>query len=102
MRKRESEVRVRATKDKERKKITKILNANATITMHICTVTVAIVHLCTILHPLMWVFFWLKCVKLITFFILHNFATSDAVALKCVMAYGSGFFFFFSSLYNTY
>ena len=63
MRKRERDVRVRATRDKEREKITKILNASATLTVHICTVTVAIVHLCTILHPLMWVFFGSKCVK---------------------------------------
>ena len=53
---------------RERKKgakleIIKILNARAAITVHICTVIVAIVHLCTILHPLMWVFFWLKCVE---------------------------------------
>ena len=57
MRKMESEVRVRATRDKEREKITKILNAIATITVHIFMVTVAIVYLCTILLPLMWVFF---------------------------------------------
>ena len=66
MRKRESEVRVsnqRQARDKEREKITKILNASATLTVHICTVIVAIVHLCTILHPLMWVFFGSKCVK---------------------------------------
>ena len=37
----------------ERKKI----DRRATVTMHICTDTVAIVHKCTILHPLMWVFF---------------------------------------------
>ena len=37
--------------------IIKILNAHATVTVHICMVTVAIVHLCTILHPLIWVFF---------------------------------------------
>jgi len=47
---------VRATRDKEREKIIKILNASVTVTMHICMVTVAIVHLCTILHPLIWVF----------------------------------------------
>ena len=41
----------------ERENITKILNASAIITVHIYTVTVVIVHLCTILHPLMWVFF---------------------------------------------
>ena len=41
----------------------KILNANATIIAHICIIIVAIVHLCTILHPLMWVFFLSKFVK---------------------------------------
>ena len=39
MRKSESEVRVRATRDKEREKITKILNASATVTVHKCTVS---------------------------------------------------------------
>ena len=48
-RKRESEV--------ERGKNNKISNARAIVTLHICTVTVALVHLCTILHPLVWVFF---------------------------------------------
>ena len=53
MRIRESEVRMRATRDKEiEKKNTKILNVNVTITMHICTVIVTLVHLYTILHPL--------------------------------------------------
>ena len=56
MRKTESKVRVRVTKDNEREKITKILNASATIIVHICTIIVAFVHLCTILHPLMCVF----------------------------------------------
>ena len=78
----------------EKCEINKTLVCKVTVTVHICKVTVTM-HICTILQALMWVFFWLKCVKLITFFILHNFATSDAVALKCVMAYGSGFFFFF-------
>ena len=53
------------------KKNTKILNAQATVTMHIYTVIVALVHLCTILHPLMWVFFWSKCAYLNIFSILH-------------------------------
>ena len=48
---------MRAIRDKEREKITKILNASATATVHICMVTIAIVHLCIILHPLMWVCF---------------------------------------------
>ena len=69
MRKRESEVRVKAIRDK--KKISKIL-------MHICMVTVAIVHLCTILHPLMWVFFLVKMCKMKGF--LH-FASTDMDAL---------------------
>ena len=43
MRKMESEVRVRATRDKEREKITKILNASVIVTVHIFMVTVAIV-----------------------------------------------------------
>ena len=41
---------------RERKKvgteINIISNAHATVTVHICTVTVAIVHKCTILHKL--------------------------------------------------
>ena len=52
-------------REKKRSKleIIKIMYRRATVTVHICTVTVAFVHLCTILHPLMWVFFWSKCVK---------------------------------------
>ena len=41
------------SKNKEREKTIKILNAHDTVTVHICTVTIAIVHLCTILHTLM-------------------------------------------------
>ena len=84
MRKMESEVRVRATKDNEREKITKILNASATITVHICTVTEAIVHLCIFLHSLMWIFFWWKCVKWRVFFfcILQDFAPTNVDALS--------------------
>ena len=59
----------------------KTLVCKATVTMHICTVTIALLYICTILQTLMWVFFWLKCVKLTTFCILHNFATSKVVAL---------------------
>ena len=58
-----SEVRVRGSKEqesevKEKEKISKILNARATVIMHIyiCMVTVTLVHICTILHPLMWLF----------------------------------------------
>ena len=59
-----------------------ILNAHATVTVHICTVTIAIVHLCTILHPLMCVCFCSKCVKLAHFSILHNFASTNVIALS--------------------
>ena len=45
-------------KERSESEIIKILNAHATVAVHLCTVTVAIVHLCTILHPLMWVFFF--------------------------------------------
>ena len=73
-------------KKKEKKRseldIIKILNAHATVAVHICMVTVAIVHLCTILHSLMWMFFCSKCVKSISFFILHNFAQTDVIALS--------------------
>ena len=53
--------------------------------MHICTVTVAIVQKCTILHLLMWVFFCSNCVKLVTFSILHNYTSIDVIALKTKM-----------------
>ena len=53
---------MRATRDKEREKNTKILNVSVTVTMHICTVIVALVHLCTITLTEMSVF-WSKCVK---------------------------------------
>ena len=52
--------------------IIKILNARAIVTVHICTVTIALVHLCTILHLLIWVFFCSKCVKSVTFSILQD------------------------------
>ena len=51
------------SRDKREKKINKIINASAIVTVHICIFTVAIMHLCTFLHPLMWVFFWSKCVN---------------------------------------
>ena len=75
--------RVRATETKREKKIVKILNAHATVTMHICTITVAIVHLCTTLHPLILVFFCSKCVKSVTLSILQNFTHTDVDALRC-------------------
>ena len=63
-----------------RTEINKIINTHATVTMHICTVTVAIMHKCTIMHKLVWVFFYSNCVKLITFSILHNYAQADVIA----------------------
>ena len=40
-----------------REKKYKIIDKRATVTVHICTVTVAIVNKCKILHSLMWIFF---------------------------------------------
>ena len=42
-------------KEREKKvqtEINKIINTHAIVTMHICTVTVTIVHKCTIMHKL--------------------------------------------------
>ena len=50
-------------KNKVRTKINIITNAHATVTLHICTVIVTIMHKCTIMHKLMWVFFLLKLCK---------------------------------------
>ena len=69
-------------KEKERKKTNKKINGSATVTVHICTVTVAIVHKCIILHPLMWVFFGPKCVKRLHFSILQNYPPADVIALR--------------------
>ena len=49
--------------------------------MLICTITVAIVHKWTILHPLMWVFFGPKYIKRLHFSILQKFTQSDVIAL---------------------
>ena len=66
---------------KVRTEINKIINTHTTVTVHICTVTIAIVHKCTIMHKLVWVFFCSNCVKLATFSILHNYAQADVIAL---------------------
>ena len=47
---------------KMRTEINIITNAHATVTVHICMVTVAIVHKCTIMHKLMWVVFFAQIV----------------------------------------
>ena len=56
---------------KVRTEINKIINTHTTVTVHICTVTVAIVYKYTILHPLMWVFFLVKMYKIGTFFFIY-------------------------------
>ena len=56
--------KMKSNQRQEREKINKIINASTTITVHICTITIAIVHLCTFLHILMWVFFWVKMCKM--------------------------------------
>ena len=43
--------------------INKVTNTHAIVTVHIYTVTIAIVHKCTIMHKLVWVFFLLKSCK---------------------------------------
>ena len=48
--------------------------------------TVAIVHKCTILHPLMWVFFEPNCVKGLPFSILQNYPLVDVIALIIMLS----------------
>ena len=64
------------------REINKIINTHAIVTVHIYTITVAIVYLYTSLHPLMWVIFWSNCVEVVTFFILHNYAPVDVIGLS--------------------
>ena len=59
----------------------KIINRSAIVSVLICIVTVAIVHKCTILHPLMWVFFGPKWVKRLHFSILQKFTQSNIIAI---------------------
>ena len=44
--------------------INKILVCKATVIVHICMVTIAFLHICTILQALMWVFFFFKMCKI--------------------------------------
>ena len=53
----------------------KIIDGRATVIMLICIVTVAIMHKCTILHPLMWLFFCVKMCKMGTFFYFRRLYT---------------------------
>ena len=66
----------RATRDK-REKINKIINWRVIVTMYICTVNIVIVHKCTILHLLMWVFFFffVNMCKMGTFFYFRRLYT---------------------------
>ena len=57
-----------SNRDQEREKIVKILNAHATVTVHICTVTLAIVHFCTTFTPTDVGVFLLKMCKISYFF----------------------------------
>ena len=81
----EREVRWRKKRD-ERKKY-KIIICTATVTVHIRTVTVAMVHKRTILHAMMWVFFWAKLYKRSTFF---YFAKLFTIWCGCSKALYSG------------
>ena len=67
--------------ERGKRKKYKMINRRVIVTVHICKVTVAIVHKCTILHPLMWVFFRPKCVKMLHFSVLQKFTQSDVIAL---------------------
>ena len=60
----------------------KIIDRQAIVTMHICTVNVAIVHKCTIFYT-HWCgcFFGSKYVKWVTFSIMQDFTHTDANAL---------------------
>ena len=83
-----------------RMEINKITNTHATVIMHICTVTVTIVHKCTIMHKLVWEFFCSNCVKVVSFSILHNYAQADVIALTVHHA-DDFLILFFSLLYQT-
>ena len=88
----------------EREKTINILYAHATVTVHICMITVAIVYFYTSLHPLMWVFFYPNCVKWALFFILHNFISTDIIALIWMFFWIkiciSQYFFYFAQFYT--
>ena len=72
------------------REINKIINTHATVTVHICTVIVAIVYLYTSLHPLMCVIFGSNSFKLVTFSILYIYAQADGDALITSFTWGEG------------
>ena len=59
----------------------KKIKCKATVSVHICTVTVANVQIRTILETLMWSIFEAKCVKFVSFCIVQRFTSADADAL---------------------
>ena len=68
----EREVKVEAENERVRWgeiKKCKIINVRDIVIVHTCMVTIAIVHKCTILHPLMWVIFWVKICKMRNIFL---------------------------------
>ena len=67
-----------------REKKKNLLLCIATVTVHICTVTVASVQIYILLHPLVWATLEENCANFDIFCILQTFATTDVVALKDV------------------
>ena len=70
---------------KVRKKINKIRIYIATITMHICTVTIANVYICMTIVRLIRSRFREYCINFASFSILHNFAPIDLSALRGIV-----------------
>ena len=70
-----------------------------TVTVHICKVTVALLHWCTILHPLMWVFILVKLCKMCYFLYFARFFIDWCGCSKYLCfkerTYDYCFFFFF-------
>ena len=69
--------KMRKSKSNQRreKKINKIINASAIVTVHICTVTITIVHLCTFLHLGV---FALRC-SAVRFWVIFSIALCNEV-----------------------
>lgn len=54
------------------------------LTVHLCTVTIANVQVYTLLETPMWSIFETKCLKLVSFSIMQDFASTSVDALKCL------------------
>ena len=63
-----------------REKINKIVIYPFTVTVQICTITIANVYIYTTIAGLMWSRFRKHCVNFATFSILYNFAPTDVSA----------------------